>query len=140
MPMGTLIGLGELGDAHGYLLLVGAMVTAIAMLAQGALLAIQDETGPVHVNIRVLEIEGLEQCVLDVSDDLLTVLAYDLKDPVEGALLKCFKAEGVQDLVAVDPVRCPGNALVLGEPVAQQGLNKGVDIPASLLVLPEYLG
>jgi hypothetical protein len=52
----------------------------------------------------MLEIEGLEQHVLDIRDNLLTVLADDLQYPVKGPLFKGFKMEGTQDFIAIYPV------------------------------------
>jgi len=129
---------GKLADICCNLLLVGPVIATIAVLAQRALVAIQNEARLVHVGM--FEIVHLEQHIPDVRDDLLPVLADNLKDPIEGLLLKRLKIEGVQYLLAVDPISTSRNALVLCELIAQKGLNEGVDVPTSFLVLPEYRG
>ncbi|GBE57061.1 hypothetical protein BMS3Bbin16_01276 [archaeon BMS3Bbin16] len=132
--------LGKLADTHIYLLLIRPMITAITIFAKRAFVTIEHQACPVQVRICMLKIIGLEQGILDICDDLQTVLANSFKCPIKSPLFKGFKVERLQHLPAIDPVRSLGNAPILGEPIAHQRLNEAVDVSATGFVLPEHGG
>ena len=65
------------------------------------------------------------------------VRADGLKDTIQCAFTEMPYAECVPNFIPVDPIASLGDAVILRELVAQEGLDQCVDVNAALLVLSE---
>ena len=130
---------GKFSNANGNLFFIWTVISAVSILTEPGLITMKDNTGPVHVNVGMLEIIPGKKDILDVRDDLIPIRSKDFKDPIKGSFAEGREGKYLKYFRTVDPIMRSLDAKVIRQFVADECLKQLIDIDTPRLVFPENI-
>jgi hypothetical protein len=97
------------------------MIPAVPILSKSGLSAMKDNTGPVHVDVGMLEIVPRKKDIMDVRDDFFPISTKDFKDAVKCSLTERTEGKFLKHFGSVDPIVRSFDAEVIRQFVADEG-------------------
>jgi hypothetical protein len=113
------------------------VIPAVSILSKSGLSPMKDNTGPVHVDVGMLEIIHRKKDILDIRDDFFTMSTKDFKDAIKCSFTEGRKGKFFKYIRTIDPLMRSFDAEVISQFVADEGAKQVIDIDTPRFVFPE---